>query len=58
MRLAEAKTLHNGDEVLLKETGEVCKVISAYMSEDAKAVLIECCTNADGFTTLTHRDVK
>ena len=59
MNYRNARKLHNGDEVILKETGEVLTVISAYEQRpmnmvNRKNIFIEC---NDG-NTYHHTDVR
>lgn len=55
MTFNEAKKLHNEDEVILKETGEIVIVLDAYISPvNHKRVVIEC----DGGNTYYHDEIK
>lgn len=56
MTFRQAKKLHNEDEVMVKETGEIVTVINAYVED--KNVMIECCTYDRGYCTLTHKEIK
>lgn len=42
MTFAEAKKLHNEDEVTIKETGEIVTVLQAYPSVNGKCIILEC----------------
>ena len=42
MTFTNAKKLHNEDEVIVKETGEVVTVLQAYPSEKGKHIILEC----------------
>lgn len=42
MTFAEAKNLHNEDEVTIKETGEVVTVLQSYPSVNGKCIILEC----------------
>jgi len=63
MRLRDAKKLHNGDEVTIKDTGETVIVLNAYgdrgwsLTPDIGTWFIEANTN-DGFCVLTHLEVS
>lgn len=59
MILAHAKKLHNGDEVEIKETGEIVTVsdVQAHGVSPFRVVWITAMTN-DGWRTLTHREIK
>ena len=57
MTFRDAKNLHNEDEVTIKATGQVLRVLNAYVLDDpmfTKCVLIEC---EDG-NTYHHTEVK
>lgn len=57
MTFRNAKKLHNEDEVTIKETGRVLRVLNAYVLDDplfTKCVLIEC---EDG-NTYHHTEVR
>lgn len=59
MTYANAKKLHNGDEVTVKETGEVLMVIQAYEPRPTnmiyrKNILVEC----DDGNTYHHTAIK
>lgn len=55
MKKADALKLHNEDEVTIKETGAVTRVLDAYFeNENSKYVTVEC---EDG-NTYTHLDIK
>lgn len=58
MKIANAKKLHNEDEITIKRTNEVTTVIDAWLSEDKKTMFIECCTSDEGLVTLTHKEIK
>lgn len=50
-----AKQLHNHDEIIVKETGEIVNVISTEVLK--KDVFIYAMTR-DGYTKLHHRQIK
>lgn len=55
-----AVKLHGGDEIELKSTGEVGKVLSTYVDKTNKVVRIEAIFPASGYIpmdNLTHRDI-
>jgi len=52
-----ALKLHNGDEVALKETGEVLAVLRAHPGEDG-SVVVEAVGPKSGHVTVDHRDVR
>lgn len=54
MRFRDAKDLHNGDEVTIKETGAVVTVCNTSVHD--KVVEIDCF--CDGITAFTHKEVK
>jgi hypothetical protein len=57
MKLEHAKNLHNEDEVTIKETGRILRVLDAYTVDDpdhGECVLIEC---EDG-CTYRHDEVS
>lgn len=57
MTFRNAKRLHNEDEVTIKRTGDVVRVLNAYVIDDplfTKCVVIE----ADDGHTYTHTEVK
>jgi hypothetical protein len=50
MRRRDALKLHNGDEVRLKATGEVCTVYRSYRREnDPRAIVVEIQSPTQGF---------
>lgn len=59
MKYNDAKKLHNGDEIVNKETNEILTVLRAYQSRPLndivrKVILVEC----DDGNTHHHRDIK
>ena len=59
MKYADAKKLHNGDEVTVKETNEILTVIQAYAPRPMnniyrKQILVEC----DDGNTYYHTEIK
>ena len=60
MTFNQAKKLHNGDEVTIKETGEVVTVLSAYVENpnNKQVVFIDTCSKDYGFRILSHTEVK
>ena len=54
MTFANAKKLHNEDEVTIKATGAVLTVLDAYPSENNKHIIIEC----DDGNTYYNDEVK
>ena len=62
MRYQDAKKLHCGDQVELKETGEIIDVILAWTSRrtdnDQKIVLIAGVSNDFGYNVWWHTEVK
>ena len=60
MNLRSAKKLHNGDEVTIKETGEIVTVISAYteFAFGQEMAFVDVCSRDRGFVTLSHREIK
>jgi hypothetical protein len=61
MRYQYAKRLHNGDEVRIKSTGEICTVISTQEFTDAAgkpAVQIYTVTRENGYCGLHHQEIQ
>jgi hypothetical protein len=61
MRYCYAKSLRNGDEIEVKATGEICRVISTEKMRDPdgdEGILIYVQTNQDGYVGLHHQEVK
>lgn len=59
MRLENAKRLHNDDEVILKGSEEVVKVLNAYLDpSDPKVVLIEVSGGGVGYAVVNHFMVR
>lgn len=56
MTYRQARTLHNGDEVTLKRTGEITPVIDVLV--DARTIWIRCMTREDGYSTIPHSAVR
>lgn len=56
MIYSHARKLHNGDEVTIKKTREVVKVLTAVV--ERKTVRLDVQSSRDGFQTLLHTDVK
>ena len=59
MKYSDAKKLHNGDEVTVKETKRILTVIQAYAPRpmnniERKTILVEC----DDGNTYHHTDIK
>lgn len=55
MTFRNAKKLHNEDEVTIKETGNILRVLDAYVNLfNSKQILIKC---EDG-NTYTHKEIK
>lgn len=50
-----AKQLHNGDEVIIKETGEITKVINTEVQP--KTVLVACMSSEYGYHEFTHKEL-
>lgn len=50
MRYIEATSLHNEDEVMIKETGEIVTVLQAYPAKNGKFIIVEC----DDGNTYSH----
>ena len=57
MKIAQAKKLHNGDEVILKRTGEVLTVLRTYQERTGE-VTVEAITETNGYMTLSRRDIS
>ena len=55
MTFRNAKKLHNEDEVILKKTGEVLMVKSAWVEN--KTVMLECVDYENHFDTYTHKQI-
>ncbi|MCL5116591.1 MAG: hypothetical protein M1272_05510 [Firmicutes bacterium] len=51
-----AKNLHNEDEVRVKRTGEVVRVINTETHN--KDVYVFCVTQTDGYTKLRHTEIE
>ena len=60
MTFRKAKKLHNGDEVIIKKTGEVVEVISAYTNVVCGKVklFVDVCARDCGFITLSHEEIQ
>lgn len=58
MKYINAKKLHNGDEIIIKETGETVIVIDADIRENEKQVIVYAQTSHLGYTGLRHSDIK
>lgn len=59
MRRRDALKLHNGDEVRLKETGEVCTVYRAYrLSSDPRVIQLEIQSPSQGFRVVDSSDIS
>lgn len=62
MKLADAKKLHNGDEVIHKVTGESIQVLSTSFINGNKQtrslIMIEGIGTEQGYRTWFHDDVK
>jgi predicted double-glycine peptidase len=56
MTFQKAKKLHNEDEVILKQTGEVLTVTSAWVED--KTVHLECVDYENSYYKLTHKQVQ
>lgn len=56
MRLKLAKKLHNEDEVQIKKTGEVVKVLNTYFASE-KEMMIEICNNFGNYVILGHKEI-
>jgi hypothetical protein len=55
MRRRDALALHNGDEVRLKQTQEVCTVYRAYRREnDPRVVMVEIQSPTQGFLVVDN----
>lgn len=59
MKYRDAKKLHNGDEIIVKETNEILTVLNAYEPRPVndivrKIVLVEC----DDGNTYHHCDIR
>lgn len=59
MKYNDAKKLHNGDEIVIKETNEILTVLRAYQPRPVndiarKVILVEC----DDGNTYHHRNIK
>lgn len=59
MKFAQARQLHNGDEITIKETGEIVQVITAYTDYvgDKLEVFVEVYSGELGYTKLSHREI-
>jgi hypothetical protein len=57
MNYGEALKLHNEDEVTVKSTGEVVRVISTEIDPDNKVVITYAMTNK-GYTGLNHNEIS
>lgn len=53
MRYVEATGLHNEDEVMIMETGEIVTVLQAYPDESGKFIIVEC----DDGNTYCHDEI-
>ena len=58
MSKRDALKLHNGDEVTLKDTGEVITVITAYEGGCSGDVIIEALSPEEGYIKVGHLGVK
>ena len=60
MTLAQAKQLHNEDEVTIKETGEIVTVITAYteLINGKEKAFVEVCSGKLGYTKLMHDEIE
>lgn len=60
MTFRDARKLHNGDEVTIKETGEVVDVIYAFADYDGdkRKVFVEVYSYNHGFITLSHLEIR
>lgn len=60
MTFKEAKQLHNGDEITIKETGEIVTVISVYTDYvgDKLKAFVEVYSSDYGYTTLSHTEIR
>ena len=60
MTFKKARQLHNGDEVIVKETGEIATVISAYTNYvgNKPKVFVETRLMDYGYTTLSHTEIR
>ncbi|MDF2880208.1 MAG: hypothetical protein K0R54_765 [Clostridiaceae bacterium] len=56
MDYKNAKKLHNNDEIIVKETGEVTKVITTETYD--KDVYVYAVTNDNGYTKLHHKEIN
>lgn len=56
MKFEQAKQLHNTDEVMIKSTGEVVKVVNTEIKEGLVLVYVN--TQSDGYTVLTHKEIE
>ncbi len=50
-----AKTLHNGDEVRVKKTNQICKVLT--VKTHGKIVVLEVLTPQNTYRQVTHVEV-
>ena len=60
MTFRAAQKLHNEDEVTVKKTGEIVTILNAYLDlvEGKPMVFVDVCTKDDGFTTLSHKEIR
>lgn len=60
MTFKEAAKLHNGDEVIMKKTGEVVTVLNTYTGSCGEKLcgFLEVCYYDGAYTTVKHTDVK
>jgi hypothetical protein len=60
MRLRNARKLHNGDQVTVKDTGQTVTVIKAYPcpTDPDHYHCVDVMLPAEGYTTLTHLEVR
>ena len=57
MNYQAAKNLHNEDEVILKATGDVLRVLNVQVNPVSKVVMIETCNGPDGWCIYHHTEV-
>ena len=53
-----AKQLHNGDEVILKSTGEIAVVKNMRKVEIVKSIMLDLCIGNQWIPNIPHTQVK
>lgn len=59
MNIRNARKLHNGDQVKVKDSGEICEVISTttMVLSNREFIVITMMTK-DGFASMTHLEIE